>query len=103
MSQFKTSRAQHLTSKLQRYVQLFRGIKYSPAVQDTGNIFDNLPALAAPKPAELHDKLDHYLSTDPEHASDILMWWSDHSASFPWLSCMALNYLSIPGMYVLLV
>jgi hypothetical protein len=36
----------------------------SPKKKKVHNIFNNLPSLAAPKAAELHDKLAHYLSTD---------------------------------------
>jgi hypothetical protein len=68
-------------------------------LQISGNIFDSLPALIAPKPADLHDELDRYLSTDPEQVTDVLMWWHERRASFPCLSRMALDYLTIPGMY----
>ena len=61
------------------------------------NIFDHLPALAAPKPHELRDELARYLSTDPEQVTDVLLWWHEHRATFPQLSRMALDYLTIPG------
>jgi hAT family C-terminal dimerisation region len=61
------------------------------------NIFDHLPALSAPKTAELRDELERYLSTDPEHVIDVLKWWSERKNMFPCLSQMALDYLSIPG------
>ena len=70
----------------------------SPKKKKVHNIFDNLPSLAAPKAAELHDKLAHYLSTDPEQVVDVLMWWTEHKATYPHLARMALDYLSIPGM-----
>ena len=63
------------------------------------NIFDSLPALAAPKPSELLDELDRYLSTDPEHVPNALSWWHERRQMYPTLSRMALDYLSIPGMY----
>jgi len=66
-------------------------------LQTTGNIFDNLPALVAPTAAELRDELDRYLSTDPEVVDNVLMWWTDRRSSFPCLSWMALDYLTIPG------
>jgi hypothetical protein len=62
------------------------------------NIFDNLPALQAPPPSELRDEFEKYLSTDPEHVEDALLWWYEHKHVFPRLHRMALNYLSIPGM-----
>jgi hypothetical protein len=34
------------------------------------NIFDNLPAVSAPRIRELHDELDRYLSTDSHHVVD---------------------------------
>jgi hypothetical protein len=61
------------------------------------NIFDNLPALSALRIRELHDKLDRYLSIDPEHIVDVLMLWTEKKSMYPCLSHMALDYLSIPG------
>jgi hypothetical protein len=61
------------------------------------NMFDALPFLAAPKHDELQDELTRYLSTDPEHVDDVLLWWFERRASFPGLSRMALDYLTIPG------
>jgi hypothetical protein len=61
------------------------------------NIFDELPALAAPKMAELHDELARYLSTDPEQVKDVLLWWHEHKSMYPHLSRMALDYLTIPA------
>ncbi len=63
------------------------------------NIFDNLPSLQAPRPAELHSKLDKYLGTDPEHVTDALAWWYEHKHMYPHLHRMALDYLSIPGKF----
>jgi hypothetical protein len=63
----------------------------------TENIFDNLPALSAPRIRDLHNELDRYLSTDPEHVIDVLMWWTERRSMYPHLSCMVLDYLSIPG------
>ena len=60
------------------------------------NIFDELPALSAPLKTD-HDKLDHYLSTDPEHVTDAVAWWYKKQFVYPCLHCMALDYLTIPG------
>ena len=62
-------------------------------------IFDNLLALQALKPVELHNELDRYLSTDPKHVTDMLAWWYEHQHVYPHLHLMALDYLSIPGMF----
>ena len=64
----------------------------------TKNIFDSLPTICAPKATDLCDELDRYLSTDPEHTNDVLLWWAEQKAIYPCLSRMALDYLSIPGM-----
>jgi hypothetical protein len=66
----------------------------------TKNIFDSLPAICAPKMTDLHNKLNRYLSTDPEHTNDVLLWWAEQRGLYPCLSHMALDYLSIPGMSV---
>jgi hypothetical protein len=39
------------------------------------NIFNELPALSAPKPTELCDEISRYLSMDPEQVKDALLWW----------------------------
>jgi hypothetical protein len=58
--------------------------------------FDNLPNLA-PISSDIHNKLKSYLSTNTKDVKDALLWWHDQWASFPSLSCMAQDYLSIPG------
>jgi hypothetical protein len=63
------------------------------------NMFDDLPALAAPKAAELRDELDRFLGTDPEYVKDVLAWWFERRHIYPRLSRMAMDYLLIPGMY----
>jgi len=65
------------------------------------NIFDNLPELAHPKSASLHDELYRYLATDVELVHNALLWWIEKHAEFPRLSRMALNYLSIPGKTII--
>ena len=60
-------------------------------------MFDDLPVLAPPKLANLGSKLTCYLSTEVEHVTDPIAWWYERSGSFPCLSHMALDYLSIPG------
>ena len=61
------------------------------------NIFDNLPALSAPKAKELRDELTRYLSTDPEQVDNVLLWWHERKTMYLQLSRMALDYLTIPG------
>jgi hypothetical protein len=61
------------------------------------NMFDDLPALAAPKLADLRDELDRFLSSDPEFVPDVLAWWHERRNVYPRLSRMAMDYLSIPG------
>jgi hypothetical protein len=66
-------------------------------------MFDDLPALAAPRPSDLRDELERYLSTDPEHVANVLLWWFERQQTYPALSCMAMDYLTIPGVqYILL-
>jgi hypothetical protein len=70
-------------------------------------MFDNLPALSAPSSSELRDELDRYLSADPEQvggnaAKDVLIWWYERRGMYPRLHRMALDYLTIPGMWYLI-
>jgi len=62
-------------------------------------MFDILPALSAPSPSELRDELERYLSTDPEHITDVCAWWHEQRLEYPRLHRMALDYLTIPGVY----
>ena len=60
-------------------------------------MFNNLPILTPPKAADLGSEIDRYLSSDVEHVTDLLAWWHARRGTYPQLSHMALNYLSIPG------
>ena len=64
-----------------------------------GKHFDNLPALAPPKPSDLGSELDRFLKSDVENVTDAIAWWYEKWSMFPLLSRMALDYLSIPGEY----
>ena len=50
-------------------------------------------------PSSMDDELQCYLAADVEDVMDGLIWWYKRCAMFPWLSCMAQNYLSIPGEF----
>jgi hypothetical protein len=63
-------------------------------------MFDELPALSAPASLELCDELEHYLSVNPEHVNDVCTWWYKRWEAYPFLHCMALNYHTIPGVFV---
>jgi hypothetical protein len=67
--------------------------------ETSSNIFDNIPALAKPILSRLRDELTAYLSSDPEYVDDVLGWWYEKRSMYPHLSRMALDYLTIPGMY----
>ena len=43
------------------------------------------------------DELQRYLATDIEDVKDPLMWWHQRRKTFPRLSRMARDYLTIPG------
>ncbi len=65
-------------------------------VSEPSNFFNNLPDTTTSS-SDDHDELDCYLATDMENVKDALMWWHERRATFPHLSCMAWDYLSIPG------
>jgi hypothetical protein len=67
------------------------------------NIFDNLPSIQAPRPSDLRDELERFLSTDPEHVDDVFIWWYERKHVYPRLHRMALDYLTIPGMLMSLL
>lgn len=45
------------------------------------------------------DEVARYLSSPPEPTQDALAWWTERRGSYPKLARMALDYLSIPGMW----
>ena len=46
------------------------------------------------------DELDHYLSSGHiKGVDDPIKWWHDNQGSYPHLSRMARDYLTIPGQY----
>ena len=61
------------------------------------NMFDNLPSRCAPIQKKLCNKLDWYLNTNPKMVEDVILWWDEHRGMYPCLSCMAQDYLMIPG------
>ena len=65
----------------------------------TSNIFDQLDALAPPKPSDMRCEIDCYLSVDIEHVTDALGWWYKWCTVYLRLSRMAHNYLSVPGTF----
>lgn len=65
---------------------------------ETSNFFDTALHDASPPPDE-RDELDRYLAMDVEDMKDGLMWWYERRTTFPRLSRMARDYLSIPGKY----
>jgi hypothetical protein len=65
----------------------------------SNNIFDDLPDLTPVLP-DTSDELDHYLMADVANVKDSLGWWNERHSAFLCLSCMACNYLLIPGKLV---
>lgn len=62
-----------------------------------------MPALAPPKPSASYNELDQYLKSDLEDVTDVIAWWHAHHKTYPKLSRMALDYLTIPGMWFVLI
>ena len=61
------------------------------------NIFDNLPTLSVARKRALADEITRYLASPPEATANALLWWIEKEHLYPRLSCMARDYLSIPG------
>ncbi len=61
------------------------------------NRFDVLVSLAPLSTYKPSNKLRWYLQSDLEDIKDAVAWWHEHHSTYPWLSQMALDYLTIPG------
>jgi hypothetical protein len=57
--------------------------------------------ISVSKKSSRRNELDEYLALGVENVKDPLMWWFDNRKAYPNLSRMALDYLSIPGMFFL--
>jgi hypothetical protein len=60
-------------------------------------MFDDLEALSAPKPSDLHGEIDQYLATNIKDVCDAIMWWTERKSMYLALSQIALDHLTIPG------
>lgn len=58
-------------------------------------MFDNLPFVGPV--IEEGDELKRYLASGPVPVTDPIQWWQDRRKAYPRLSCMAIDYLTIPG------
>lgn len=61
------------------------------------SIFADISVVPAATTA--HTELDDYLTAKIEPTNDPLNWWWHHRTAYPNLSRMALDYLSVPGMF----
>jgi hypothetical protein len=59
-----------------------------------------LSHMAAPKPSQLHDELITFFSTDPKFVEDVIVWWCKKCTTYPCLSQMTLDYLTLPGKFL---
>lgn len=62
--------------------------------------FKNYAAGSLPTISSSVDELTRYLRDPPEQTTNPLQWWYERRQSYPNLSCMARDYLSIPGEYL---
>lgn len=60
-------------------------------------MFDTLLRGKASSSTNIGDEIDRYLATEVEVVEKPLLWWAERKKTFPGLSRMALDYLSIPG------
>ena len=88
---------QKIENSLWRTLQtLSHSMRNSPA-----NIFDNLLVLQASANPGLHDELERFLSIEREiGVTDGLVWWFERKHIYPHLYWMAMDYLSIPGKFL---
>ena len=56
-----------------------------------------LASFSCLRAADLGDEVERYLASPVEDIPDPVKWWVEHRAVFPCLSCMARDYLTIPG------
>jgi hypothetical protein len=70
----------------------------APSVSD--NIFDVLPTVSAAAKVTPRNELNHYLTAPTEATRDPLLWWVEKQKTYPRLSRMARDYISVPATSV---
>jgi hypothetical protein len=65
-------------------------------LSEPSNFFDSVLDVTTSSLGD-SDELNCYLAMEVEEVKDALMWWHERCATFPCLSHMAQNYLSILG------
>jgi hypothetical protein len=66
-------------------------------MQDEDDGYDFGDISVAQKASVDLSEIDKYLQLPVEDVKHPLQWWHDHRTTYPNLSRMALDYLSIPG------
>ena len=64
------------------------------------NRFDELPSLTPLPSIQASNELRRYLESEPEHVKDAIAWWHEHRATYPHLSCIAIDYQTIPATLI---
>jgi hypothetical protein len=59
--------------------------------------FDLFTSALVSETANDDDELKQYLSSDIEPVNNPIEWWNSKARTFPRLSRMAIDYLTIPG------
>ena len=67
-------------------------LKAKSVTEDAVIVFGDLSVMVA-----WVSEIDDYLQLLVEPVSDLLKWWNDNCHVYPFLSRMALDYLSVPG------
>ncbi len=78
----------------------------STASSSSSADFDVFAHIAMPIAAAsaVRNELDDYLTSPREAVNgDPLAWWWEHRRTYPKLSRMALDYLSVPGEYIVVL
>jgi hypothetical protein len=57
-------------------------------------------AFAKPESTPAAGELDAYLNMDIGKADNVFAWWKRQRSTYPPLSCVVLDFLTIPGMSV---
>ena len=89
-------------SKLFKLIPLSYPCLGADLIVDELNCFDNLSSIMDSSNEDSSDELDLYLKANPEKIMDPFTWWIEQQDTYSQLSWMAIDFLTIPGTYVIL-
>jgi hAT family C-terminal dimerisation region len=98
-----------LSKKVHIYILYILDVTYNGLYQrkvdsDDSSVEDSSESDSSTEEEELMTELDHYIKSPRiKDVDDPHQWWIDNHRSYPRLSRMAKDFLTIPGAFIIII